>query len=265
MAQGAPAIRLESVPYRDAFAANHRSAIPHEIPAGLYRATPPSVPSEPIDTVAYRAQLITGESCPDSLAQIATEILLSESFQSDADLNELFAQGDTFARESPEFPIPTGALNVYDPELKPLLNSDFVEALEGMRSFVVSLLIAGYLLLRWLREKRKRSQEHRMDRYIHQVLDIEKRQLDCDESETQDDTRLLQQLLDEVTHLRQEALREFTAHEINEDRSIDCFIEMCHALSDKINAKLTRQRLQAGFASLTRSRERGSSDARQES
>jgi hypothetical protein len=50
-------------------------------------------------------------------------------------------------------------------------------------------------------------------------------------------------MLDQVTELRQEALSEFTAHELNEDRAVDCFIEMCHALSDKINAKLTRATL----------------------
>jgi len=29
---------------------------------------------------------------------------------------------------------------------------------------------------------------------------------------------------------------------MNEDPSVACFVQMCHALSDKINAKLTRQR-----------------------
>ena len=48
----------------------------------------------------------------------------------------------------------------------------------------------------------------------------------------------LQILLDEVTALRQENLKQFSAHELNEDRATDAFLEMCHALSDKINAKL---------------------------
>ncbi|MFG0333572.1 MAG: hypothetical protein ACF8TS_09445, partial [Maioricimonas sp. JB049] len=37
---------------------------------------------------------------------------------------------------------------------------------------------------------------------------------------------------------------------LNEDRAIDCFLEMCHALSDKINAKLTRQRFGQGLRHL---------------
>ena len=46
-----------------------------------------------------------------------------------------------------------------------------------------------------------------------------------------------------MTFLRQTALREFSIHELNEDRGADCFIEMCHDLSNKINAKISRQRL----------------------
>ena len=53
----------------------------------------------------------------------------------------------------------------------------------------------------------------------------------------------LQKMLDDVTFLRRDALSEFSAHELKEDRATDCFLEMCHSLSDKINAKLSRQRL----------------------
>ena len=74
------------------------------------------------------------------------------------------------------------------------------------------------------------------------MLDIERRQLGLDEDESGKDIEKLQRLLDEVTQLRQEALGEFNAHSMNEDPSVACFVQMCHALSDKINAKLTRQR-----------------------
>ena len=138
-----------------------------------------------------------------------------------------------------------------------LVNPDFVEATEGVRSFVVSLLIAGYLLFRWWNRRRLRSYEHKLDRYIRVVLEIERKQLELDETpvtaETRDidgDIGQLQLLLDEITRVRQDALSQFTAHELNEDRATDCFLEMCHALSDKINAKLTRLRLDKGFAAL---------------
>ena len=67
--------------------------------------------------------------------------------------------------------------------------------------------------------------------------------MDVDGEGGESESDALQKMLDQVTMLRQEALQEFTAHELNEDRAVDCFIEMCHALSDKINAKLTRDSL----------------------
>ncbi|MCP4776275.1 MAG: hypothetical protein GY880_18770, partial [Planctomycetaceae bacterium] len=110
------------------------------------------------------------------------------------------------------------------------------------RSFFFSLLVAGWLLARWLRDRRLKQDEHELDRFVRLVLEIERRQLGLDEDELGNDVEKLQILLDEVTQLRQEALGEFNAHSMNEDPSVACFVQMCHALSNKINAKLTRQR-----------------------
>ena len=81
-------------------------------------------------------------------------------------------------------------------------------------------------------------------------VDIERRQMPLDESASGEDVGELQGLLDEVTSLRQEALSTFTAHHLNEDRGAECFIHMCHALSDKINSKLTRQQQSRLFGEL---------------
>ena len=97
-------------------------------------------------------------------------------------------------------------------------------------------------MARWLRDRRLKQDEHELDRFVRLVLEIERRQLGLDEDESGNDVEELQILLDEVTQLRQEALGEFNAHSMNEDPSVACFVQMCHALSNKINAKLTRQR-----------------------
>ena len=234
---------LQSIPHAHALAAKELAVSPHTVPAALYRSRNPPEPREPVDTVAVRAQLLARRDVRSSLVQAVTAIVLREQFQKQNDLGELFRGGAAFASEKPEFTVHPASLHVYEPELKPLLNTDFVEATEGIRSFVVSLLIAAYLGFRWWRHKMQRSKEHHLDRYIRDVLEIERRQLDFDQTADADDSNALQELLDEVTRLRQKALAEFTAHDINEDPAIDLFVEMCHALSDKINAKLTRQRL----------------------
>ena len=237
-----PGVRLIPVPFAEAMALHHVSTFPGSIPAGFYRSDAPVLPSTEIKTVSRRAKLLTRPDASTVLVEAVTNVVMDEHFQRSNELHELFDKGKSFAMANPEFPMHPGAEHVYNPALKPLLNPDFVEATEGLRSFFFSLLVAGWLLARWLRDRRLKQDEHELDQFVRRVLDIERRQLGLDEDESGNDVEQLQRLLDEVTQLRQEALGEFNAHSMNEDPSVACFVQMCHALSNKINAKLTRQR-----------------------
>lgn len=244
-------ITLISIPYATALSKRRVSISTHVLPAGLYRSDSQPVPATDIETVSLYAQLLTRQDVSNTLSQEVAEIVLNEKFAKTNNLEELFAQGKEFARNKPGYSIHAGAMSVYEPEIRPWLNPDFVEATEGMRSFAVSILIAAFLAFRWVREQREKKRDHRLDRYIHTLLEIERKQLALDEnSSNEKDIPLLQELLDEITTLRQEALGEFTAHQLNEDHATECFIEMCHALSDKISAKLSRQRLDKNFRDL---------------
>jgi hypothetical protein len=238
------------VPFARALAAKHLGTQTVEIPAGSFCTSPVAVPSSSVTTVAVRSQLLTTVDVPDSLVDLVDEILMDQRFQRANRLRELFSEGETFATMRTLFPLHEGAVHFFEPELKPLLSADFVEATEGLRSFVVSMLFAGWLVWRWLRENRIRQQEHRLDRFIRQLLEIERRQMNLDQTPSGDDASRLNDLLDEVTTLRQEALSTLTSHELHDDPAAGVFIEMCHALSDKINAKLNRQRLDAQFQAL---------------
>ncbi|MGZ0171122.1 MAG: TAXI family TRAP transporter solute-binding subunit [Planctomycetales bacterium] len=239
------------VPYAQALAAKHLGTQRIEIPAGSFCTSPVAVPARSVATVAVRSQLLTTDDVPDSLVELVDEILMDQRFQRGNRLRELFSGGgETFATMRTLFPLHEGAVHFFEPELKPLLSADFVEATEGLRSFVVSMLFAGWLVWRWLRENRIRQQEHRLDRFIRQLLEIERRQMDLDQTSSGDDASKLNDLLDEVTTLRQEALSTLTSHELHDDPAAGVFIEMCHALSDKINAKLNRQRLDSQFQAL---------------
>ncbi len=241
---------VRGIPYADAIATEYLAVSPITIPAGLYRSRGVVEPAEPVETIAVRSQLLAHSDMPVGLIEDVTRIVLDESFQQQTGLQELFTEGVSFARDKPEFAPHQGAMNVYEPEYKPLLDTDFVEATEGMRSFIVSMLIAGWLGFRWWSDRSRRRAEHKLDYYIQKILEIERKQLDFDQTAGSNDSTGLQNLLDEVTALRQEALSEFTAHEINEDRAVDTFITLCHALSDKINAKLTRQRIDSAIRPL---------------
>ncbi len=239
-----------SIPYADAFATQRLAYHAVESPAGILRTRRGALPAQPIQTVAVSSQLITRSTVSTGLVRAVTDTVMDHQFQRDNRLHELFDHGAAFARHRPGHTLHSGALQHYDPELKPLLPSDFVEATEGLRSFVVSSLIAIWLFLRWYRDHRSREDEHRLDQYIRQLLQIERRQMDLDQGTSFDDVTALQDILDEVTTLRQEALAELTAHELNDDSAAGTFISMCHGLTEKINAKLSRQRFDVSLQRL---------------
>jgi hypothetical protein len=234
---------LLDLPYAKALETKNSAMAQYTIPAGLYSAGIDAVPATDVHTVALGAQLLTREDVPANLVESTTRTVLAEDFLKENRLGELIAGGSTFARQKPEFAMHPGAEGFYDPHLRPLLDPDFVDATEGLRSFVVSILIAAFLGVRWWNQKRAKKKEHKLDRYVRALLDIERRQVPLDDTADADDAKSLEDLLDEVTFLRQEALHEFTAHELTEDCAAECFVQMCHALSNKINAKISRQRL----------------------
>lgn len=243
---------IVEIPYAEALSQRDVSISMETIPAGFYRSFPPVEPPADVRTVGLRAQLLARDDVSTSLVEEVTRVLLSEDFAKRNGLVELFTQGKEFARDKQEFPAHPGTLGVYEPGLQPLLSPDFVEATEGMRSFVVSLLIAAFFGYRWIKKQHERRQEHRLDRYMRRALEIEQRQMSLDNGTGTEDIEKLRKLLDEVTELRHTALSEFSAHELNEDRAADCFLEMTHALSETINAKLTRQRFDKRLGELGR-------------
>lgn len=238
------------IPYAEALAMRQLGMQTHTIPAGSFCTSPQPVPDKAVLTVSVRSQLLTTVDVPDALVELVEEILTDQRFQRANRLRELFSDGREFATTRNLFPLHEGAVNFFEPELKPILSPEFVDTTEGLRSFFVSILVAGWLFWRWFRESRIRRQEHRLDRFIRQLLDIELRQMNLDQSASGADAAPLNDLLDEVTTLRQEALGTLTSHELHDDPAAGVFIEMCHALSDKINAKLNRQRLDVQFQAL---------------
>jgi len=234
--------QLAEIPFIDSFVSKNAALTKRVIPAGYFAMEPEPIPLQDFETVTTQAQLLAAKRTSVRLVETVTEIVMDPRFQRCLRLTDLNAGGENYATSRPEFPMHVGASHIFNPELKPLLNPDFVEGTEGIRSFLVSIIAAVWLARRWWKRRELLSQEHRLDRYIKDVLEIERDQIGLD-GEHPDDAEGLQKLLDRVTHLRQAALSEFTAHELNEDQAVDCFVEMCHALSDKISGKLTRHAL----------------------
>ena len=243
--------KLIELPFAESFVANNPEFHLHEIPSGFYRVFPEPYPVQKTTTIAVNAQLITNSSVSASMVTAITEALMDPEFLSNNRLNDLRGGGKEYAKSNPSMPFHSGANHFYDPEIKPLLNPDFVDSTESLRSFFVSILIALYLIFRWLRNRSQMSQEHHLDKYVRRLLDIEQEQVDLDEGGTDGNEILkLEELLDEVTRLRREALIAFSANEFRDDAGVECFLMLSSSMSEKINAKLTRQRLCAQIAAL---------------
>ena len=231
---------LLEIPNADALTVNHVALSRYTIPRGLYQSQPPE-PATDTETVALGAQLLTRSDVHTGLVKEVAGIVLDRDFIKRNQLGELFAQGTEFAQQKPEFTIHSGARSFYDPAF----DIHLVESWEAIYSLLTSIFIALFLGFRSWRKRKTRRKESELDHFIRKLLKIEREQvsLDAGRQRGEYDTDRLQVLLDRVTDLRQDALREITAHDLNEDRAADSFVSMCHALSNKINAKISRQRL----------------------
>ena len=58
------------------------------------------------------------------------------------------------------------------------------------------------------------------------------------------------------TYAAHDGRTQITAHQLNEDRAADSFVQMCHALSNKINAKISRLRLDVTLEKIAEERSR---------
>ena len=231
------------------------------ISAGLLDSQTPAKPANDIKTVAIPAQLLTRTDLNSHFVQELTGIVLDKHFARRNDLHGLLDGGQKFAQATPDFAVHQGAQSIYDPEF----DIHLVESWEAAYSLSLSIVIAVFFGFQWMRRWRVRTTEHKLDQYIRSLLDLEGQQVGLDEGADASDLERLQQLLDELTFLRQRALREFSVHDLNEDRGVDCFIVMCHELSNKVNAKISRQRLDTVMNRLIEATTSGAASAKNHS
>jgi TRAP-type uncharacterized transport system substrate-binding protein len=233
---------LGTIPEIDAIVMKNVSLEKTEIPRGLFRVNDQPFPDEPIETIAAQTTLLTREDVPSQMVERVTQIVLSEPFIQENQLFELSREGVDLARRQPEFPMHTGAMHVYEPQLKPLVDPELMEATENLRSFAVSLLIAGFLVIQWWRRRAERMKDDRLDHYIAALLEVDRAQPPL-MTDGRYDIQELQQTLDRVTALRNEALQEFSAKDFDEERAADSFLSLCDTVGNGISAKLARQQL----------------------
>ena len=245
-------VRFLSVPNNEALAAMELHLSPFKVPRGIYQFEGEAVPRTDIQTVATGAHLITRGDVESGFVEKITQEILKTPFQKENRLGELFEQGKSFASARPFFPMHEGAKWVYEPESRTLLKPEIVDMWESMRSFFVSILVAGFVGYQWYRKKKDRTKEGRLDYYIREVIKIEQQQMMLDTEQKGNDMEKLQRLQDDLTNLRQECFKDFSGHQLQEEPGTDCFLKLCASLSEKLNAKMTRLRLGGEIARLAK-------------
>jgi len=245
-------VRFLSVPNNEALAAMELHLSPFKVPRGIYQFEGEAVPRTDIQTVATGAHLIMRGDVESGLVEKITQEILKTPFQKENRLGELFEQGKSFASARPFFPMHEGAKWVYEPESRTLLKPEIVDMWESMRSFFMSILVAGFLGYQWYRKKKDRTKDGRLDYYIRKVIEIERQQMTLDTEKKGNDMEKLQRLQDDLTNLRQECFKDFSGHQLQEEPGTDCFLKLCASLSEKLNAKMTRLRLGGEIARLAK-------------
>ena len=245
-------VRFLSVPNNEALATMELHLSPFQVPRGMYQFEGEAVPGADIQTVATGAHLITRSDVESGFVEKITKEILKTPFQKENRLGELFEQGKPFASSRPFFPVHEGAKWVYEPDTRTFIKPALVDMWESMRSFFVSIVVAGFLGFQWYQKRKNRTKETRLDHYIRGVIDIERQQMTLDTEKKGNDMEKLQSLQDQLTNLRQDCFKDFSGHQLQDEPGTDCFLELCASLSEKLNAKMTRLRLGGEIANLAR-------------
>ena len=245
-------VRFLSIPNNEALAAMELHLSPFKVPRGIYQFEGEAVPGADIQTVATGAHLITRSDVESGFVEKITQEILKTPFQKENRLGELFEHGKPFASARPFFPMHEGAKWVYEPKSRTLLKPEIVDMWESMRSFFVSILVAGFVGYQWYRKKKDRTKEGRLDYYIREVIKIERQQMSLDMEQKGNDMEKLQRLQDDLTNLRLECFKDFSGHQLQEEPGTDCFLKLCASLSEKLNSKMTRLRLGGEIARLAK-------------
>lgn len=205
--------RLMPLPLGDALEVRDRAVHGGTIPRFTYSYSPP-VPDGPLPTPATRMLIVARTGVTNQAITRLLETVFETDFALAAELPTL--QADSVLSRH-EFPLHDGALQ-YLNRNQPVIDGQFIEGLENLRSFIVSGLLALFLVWQWW----TRRQAVGFERYLDDVSRLEKTVLTIPvESLTL--TRL-RAAHDELTRIKTEALEQFCAGKLPRDDHLQSFL-----------------------------------------
>lgn len=182
---------LMPLPFGEAIALGDSALDAGRIPMAAYQAEPP-VPAQPLETIGTRLVLVARENVPAEPIAHLVEAIYEGDYARRVDLKQLDVTALTRYRQYPLHPGTIQYLRRNDP----VFNSDWIESAENLRSFLVSLAIAGVLFWRW----RQRRRLIGFEVYFDRATEIETAAIEWERSVSGDleALRSLRRMLSEV-------------------------------------------------------------------
>lgn len=210
-----------------------------QIPKGLYDEDP-SVPKSRLPTVATTSYLVCRTNTSQSLVTEMLNVLYDDNLQES--LTGLIPRHKVL--ENTKLRWHPVARAYFDPFDQLGFTANVMESLAAVKELLVALGAAIFLCWdRWHRWRQAQKQSEmqklkdRLDEFLTQTIEIERQFL-----ESTSPSRL-QELLDEVSLVKLQALQELTHEDLRGDRMFSIFLLQCGNLSQALQGKLWLARI----------------------
>jgi TRAP-type uncharacterized transport system substrate-binding protein len=187
---------LAEIPFGEALALRDPGLHATRIPEYVYGVNPP-VPATSLPAIGTRLYLVAREGVPEEAITRLMEVIHETDLARSAGLDEFRLEDVPRYRQ---YPLHAGTVR-YLHRNDPLLDGGIIESAENLRSFLVSLAIAGVLLWRW----RVRSRLVGFEAYLDRASIIENEALELERADALDVLKL-QEFRRRLTTLKGEAL-----------------------------------------------------------
>jgi TRAP-type uncharacterized transport system substrate-binding protein len=228
--------RLVELPFVRSLAVRSLAVRDGTLPAYLYSARPP-VPERDLVTPAMRMLLVAHERVPAEPIRRLVEVVRGDAFLRAARLPPV---AELEMREHTALPLHPGAV-AYLRRNDPVVTSDFIESIENLRSFLVSLGVALFFFYRWVRARRL----HDFDTYLRDVTLIEREAADLERAASLDLEKLIA-LRQRIITLKTQALDDYANGKLRSPELLAGFVAQASDAREHLDALIlhARERLE---------------------
>lgn len=206
---------LVPIPFARALSLRHPTLHEVTIPAFAYGVTPAPTPPYEVTTTGTQLLLVAHSRVPNEAVERLLKSTFGGDFARDATLPGL---SEAQALSDPEMPAHPGAI-AYRDRNEPVVTSDFVQGLEDAKSLILSVVVAGFFVYRWWRQRRYIG----FDIYMNEVTRVERVALRL-ESQATPDIRELMRLRNELGEIKTNALEKYTRGELKSEELMSAFL-----------------------------------------